>query len=121
MDIGQISHCQAQPVGLKQGASDGWHHWATPTFAGGQAEGSCQVWMELIKSFCHMSDGIVMRYAHTSQWAGYSPLKLPLPRGMQIRSPSSTIWQWIGQGQPPCIAKRHLDPVQLFKHSSRVW
>jgi len=28
-----------------------------------------------------MSDGIIMRYAHTSQWAGSSPLKLPLPRG----------------------------------------
>jgi len=23
MGIGQVSHCQAQPVGLKQGASDG--------------------------------------------------------------------------------------------------
>jgi len=53
MGIGQVSHCQAQPVGLKQGASDGWHHWATPTFANGQAEGLCRVWMELIKSFCH--------------------------------------------------------------------
>jgi len=55
MGIGQVSHCQAQPVvvGLKQGASDGWHYRATPTFAGVQAEGLCQVWMELIKSFCH--------------------------------------------------------------------
>jgi len=47
MGIGQVSHCQAQPVGQKQGAWDGWHHRATPTFAGGQAEGLCQVWMEL--------------------------------------------------------------------------
>jgi len=49
MGIGQVSHCQAQPGGLKQGASDGWHHRATPAFADGQAEGLCQVWMELIK------------------------------------------------------------------------
>jgi len=47
MGIGQVSHCQAQPVGLKQRASDRWHYLATPTFAGVQAEGLCQVWMEL--------------------------------------------------------------------------
>jgi len=45
MGIGQVSHCQAQPVGLKQGTSDWRHHRATPTFADGQAEGLCQVWM----------------------------------------------------------------------------
>jgi len=30
MGIGQVSHCQAQPIGLKQGASDWRHHLATP-------------------------------------------------------------------------------------------
>jgi len=74
-----------------------------------------------------MSDGIVMRYAHTWQWAGSSPPKLPPPRGPaeagdRVPIYSNTIWHWIGQwGQPPCIAKQHLDPVQLFKNSSRVW
>jgi len=33
-----------------------------------------------------MSNGIVTRYAHTSQWAGSSPPKLPLPGGRGCRS-----------------------------------
>jgi len=66
-------------------------------------------------------DGIVMHYFHTLQWAESSPPKFCLPGGRGCRSPSNAIWHIIGQGQPPFIAKRHLDPVQLFKYSSRVW
>jgi len=47
MGIGQVSHCQAQ--GHRTDDIIG----PRPCFAGGQAEGLCQVWMELIKSFCH--------------------------------------------------------------------
>ena len=87
---------------------------ATPTFAGGQAEGLCQVWMEL-SHFVTMSDGIVIRYAR-HHGPNLPHRNCPFPGARGCRSPSNAIWHWIGQGQPPCIGKRHLDPVQLFKH-----
>ena len=119
MGIGQVSHCQAQPVGLNKGhrmTSSGrahlcrWSRWRiVPSLNG-------------FKSFCHHE----RRHCHALR-PHFTIVRIfsteialpPVPGG--CRSPSNTIWHWIAQGQPPCIAKRHLDPVQLFKHSSRVW
>ena len=107
--IGQVSHCQCS-VGLKQGASEDIIVPRPPLhkFAAGQAEGLCQVWMELIKSFFTVSEGITMHHAHTSQWAEAFPPQLTVPRGMQV-----PIYGRIGLSRVICPADYYVSDVKL--------
>jgi len=85
MGIGQVSQCQAQPVGLKQGVSDDIIG-PRPHLQVAKLKDCAKFQWNSSSHFVTMSEGIVMRYAHTSQWAESSPPKLPLPggRGLQV-------------------------------------
>ena len=68
--------------------------------------------MELIKSFCY----IERRHYHAP--CPHFTVGWSFPT--IIDSSLGDAGPWC-QDQPPCIANQHLDPVQLFMHSSRVW